>query len=91
VAEGAGASVRVMAGSVGSVTGPIKMRNPGLLLDVRLQPGAVWTQVSKRGCSHGTHCCWSPCLSPLACTPAAAGWVYSSISTWLPGCDFFFK
>lgn len=38
------ASVRVMAGSHGGVTGPIKMRNPGLLMDVRLPPGAKFTQ-----------------------------------------------
>ncbi|GIL86172.1 hypothetical protein Vretimale_13815 [Volvox reticuliferus] len=39
-----GASVRVMAGSHGGVIGPIKMRNPGLLMDVRLAPGANVTQ-----------------------------------------------
>lgn len=35
-----GSSVRVMAGTLQGVTGPIKMRLPGLLLDVRLEPGA---------------------------------------------------
>lgn len=44
-AESKGASVRVMAGESGGVTGPVKMKNPGLLLDVRLQPGARWAQV----------------------------------------------
>ncbi|EFJ46046.1 hypothetical protein VOLCADRAFT_81996 [Volvox carteri f. nagariensis] len=39
-----GASVRVMAGSHGGAIGPIKMRNPGLLMDVRLAPGASFTQ-----------------------------------------------
>jgi len=35
-----GASVRVMAGEVAGVKGPIEIRNPSNLLDVRLQPGA---------------------------------------------------
>lgn len=39
-----GASVRVMAGSSGGITGPIQLRNPGTLLDVRLQPGTEFTQ-----------------------------------------------
>lgn len=42
--EGPGSSVRVMAGAVGDSTGPIKLRHPGTLLDVRLQPGAAWVQ-----------------------------------------------
>jgi redox-sensitive bicupin YhaK (pirin superfamily) len=46
--EGAGSVVRVMAGSVGDTTGPIKLRYPGTLLDVRLQPGAAWAQVRRR-------------------------------------------
>lgn len=40
----AGASVRVMAGASGGATGPIKLRNGGLLLDVRLAAGAEWGQ-----------------------------------------------
>eukprot|EP00887_Chlorella_sp_A99_P007945 scaffold12.g7945.t1 len=44
VVDSAGASVRVMAGNSGGLEGPIKMRNPGMLLDVHLQPGAVWQQ-----------------------------------------------
>jgi len=44
VAETTGASVRVMAGSSHGISGPLKMRNPGMLLDVRLEPGAEWTQ-----------------------------------------------
>lgn len=39
-----GASVRVMSGVSGGVTGPIQLRNPGMLLDVRLEPGAEWKQ-----------------------------------------------
>lgn len=35
--------VRVMAGSFGGTTGPIVMRNPGLLWDVVLQPGGSLT------------------------------------------------
>lgn len=42
--EAGGASVRVMAGTVAGTTGPIKLRDPGSLLDVRLQPGATWVQ-----------------------------------------------
>ncbi|PSC74518.1 Pirin [Micractinium conductrix] len=38
-----GASVRVLAGSRLGTEGPIKMRNPGMLLDVRLSPGASFT------------------------------------------------
>ncbi|KAL6776098.1 hypothetical protein ACKKBG_A19830 [Auxenochlorella protothecoides x Auxenochlorella symbiontica] len=41
--EGPGHSVRVMAGSVGATAGPLTLRNPGLLLDVRLEPGAEWS------------------------------------------------
>ncbi|KAL4858288.1 Pirin-like protein [Chlorella vulgaris] len=44
VADKDGASVRVMAGSSLGVEGPIKMRNPGLLLDVRLAAGAQLAQ-----------------------------------------------
>lgn len=36
VSEFQGGSVRVMAGKYSSVTGPLKLRNPGLLMDVRL-------------------------------------------------------
>lgn len=41
-----GSSVRVMAGTSthGGVAGPIKMRNPGLLMDVRLAAGDNFTQ-----------------------------------------------
>ena len=44
VASAPGASVRVMAGSSGGVEGPLKLRNPGMLLDVRLEAGAEWSQ-----------------------------------------------
>ena len=42
VASVPGASVRVMAGSVGSEVGPMKLRNPGMLLDVRVEAGQEW-------------------------------------------------
>ncbi|MEW5319034.1 MAG: hypothetical protein WDW38_010210 [Sanguina aurantia] len=46
VASG-GVSVRVMAGECMGTSGPIKMRNPGTLLDVRLEAGASFShQVS---------------------------------------------
>lgn len=35
------------AGALGVASpGPIKMRNPGMLLDIRVEPGASVTQVS---------------------------------------------
>ena len=43
-AESGGVSVRVMAGESMNVTGPIKMRNPGMLLDCRLSKGTTFTQ-----------------------------------------------
>lgn len=43
-AEADGVSVRVMAGESLNVTGPIKMRNPGMLLDCRLAKGATFRQ-----------------------------------------------
>lgn len=39
-----GSTVRVMGGASGGAMGPIKLRNGGLLLDVRLAPGAAWDQ-----------------------------------------------
>mmetsp|Transcript_7028 Transcript_7028/g.20566 ORF Transcript_7028/g.20566 Transcript_7028/m.20566 type:complete len:360 (-) Transcript_7028:330-1409(-) len=47
--EGEGATVRVMAGTRNDTTGPIKMRNPGLLMDVRLDAGAKFSQDVPRG------------------------------------------
>lgn len=41
--EGAGHSVRVMAGELEGVRGPLTLRNPGTLLDVRLEAGAEWS------------------------------------------------
>jgi hypothetical protein len=38
--ETSSSRVRVMAGSYSGTTGPIAMKNPGMLLDVVLQPGA---------------------------------------------------
>jgi redox-sensitive bicupin YhaK (pirin superfamily) len=37
-----GSSVRVMAGTSGDVTGPLKLRNPGMLLDVRIEKDGEW-------------------------------------------------
>ncbi len=42
--EHGGARIRVMAGDSHGLTGPVAMRNPGLLLDVTLQQGATFTQ-----------------------------------------------
>jgi redox-sensitive bicupin YhaK (pirin superfamily) len=42
-AEAGGAKVRVMAGSWQNTTGPIKMRNPGHLMDVQVLPGGKFT------------------------------------------------
>lgn len=39
-----GAKVRVMAGESHGATGPIAMRNPGLLLDVTVAKGATFSQ-----------------------------------------------
>ena len=39
-----GVTVRVMAGSHKGTTGPIVMRNPGLLMDVMLCKGASFSQ-----------------------------------------------
>lgn len=40
----AGVHVRVMAGESGGVAGPLHLRNPGMLLDVRLEGGVEWAQ-----------------------------------------------
>ncbi|CAD7702116.1 unnamed protein product [Ostreobium quekettii] len=44
VVEKGGLTVRVMAGESYGATGPIQMRNPGMLLDVQLAPGAEFSQ-----------------------------------------------
>ena len=44
VVERGGARVRVMAGESSDATGPIALRNPGLLLDVTLAKGASFSQ-----------------------------------------------
>ena len=61
-----GASVRVMAGTAHGVTGPVFMRNPGMLLDVQLAPGASFREevrpssaIASAGCQHD-----QPMLSP---------------------------
>lgn len=46
-----GAIVRVMAGASLGTDGPIAMRNPGLLLDVSLSPGAKFTQKVQNKCA----------------------------------------
>ena len=55
-----GAKVRVMAGDSHGATGPVAMRNPGLLLDVTLAKGASFSQevcgfylacLANQGCS----------------------------------------
>lgn len=44
----AGAEVRVLAGEVDDAKGPIKLRNPGTLLHVQLQPGSSWRHALPR-------------------------------------------
>ena len=39
-----GATVRVMAGQHNTTVGPIKMRNPGLLMDVTVEKGSKFVQ-----------------------------------------------
>lgn len=41
--EEEGLKVRVMAGNYKGAAGPVYMRNPGMLLDVHIQPGATFT------------------------------------------------
>lgn len=43
VDNGERANVRVMAGSYLDTAGPIELRNPGLLMDVRISPGGSFT------------------------------------------------
>ncbi len=57
VVERDGARVRVMAGESSGATGPIALRNPGLLLDVTLAKGASFTQqVSERSARRSSAC-----------------------------------
>ena len=42
--EHGGARIWVLAGDSHGLTGPVAMRNPGLMLDVTLQKGAIFTQ-----------------------------------------------
>ena len=44
IVEREGLRVRVMAGQAQGATGPIFMRNPGMLLDVTVHPGAQFEQ-----------------------------------------------
>ena len=44
VVQEGGVSVRIMAGTHGGATGPIEMRNPGLLMDVTLSQGSTFLQ-----------------------------------------------
>ncbi len=48
VVEDGGVKVRVMAGQSMGTDGPIAMRNPGMLLDVQLSGGAIFTQEVRR-------------------------------------------
>lgn len=49
--EAAGSRVRVMAGQHAGTNGPIVMKNPGMLYDVILQPGAAVTLQVPQGWS----------------------------------------
>ena len=42
--EQGGVRVRVMAGEAAGTKGPVFMRNPGMLLDVTLAPGATFQE-----------------------------------------------
>lgn len=45
-------TVRVMAGNYKGVEGPVYMRNPGMLFDVQVKPGATFsTQVCLIPCT----------------------------------------
>ena len=44
-----GLKVRVMAGTHQGTTGPIIMRNPGLLMDVTVSKGATFSQEVQTG------------------------------------------
>ena len=90
-------AVRVMAGSSLGVEGPIKLRNPGLLLDVRLAPGSQFQQVIR--CLLCLLCLLCMLLwvrlvpgsqfqqVPAGClgAPATAGWAGRSLSLLVPG------
>ncbi|KAL0023510.1 hypothetical protein WJX79_005408 [Trebouxia sp. C0005] len=52
-----GVTVRVMAGSHKGTTGPIVMRNPGLLMDVMLCKGASFSQDVPRGWNGFAYVC----------------------------------
>ncbi|CAL8465491.1 g5027 [Coccomyxa elongata] len=52
-----GARVRVMAGESSGVTGPIVLRNPGLLLDVTLAKGASFAQLINAGWNAFVYVC----------------------------------
>lgn len=49
--EEEGLKVRVMAGNYKDVDGPVYTRNPTILLDVQLQPGATFTQPVRQQCT----------------------------------------
>jgi hypothetical protein len=51
-----GAAVRVMAGQAYGAAGPIALRNPGLLLDVTLAPGASFTQPARAALADSAAC-----------------------------------
>lgn len=87
--EADGAKVRVMAGESHGVTGPINMRNPGLLLDVQVSQGVTFTQeVSQR--ANLTYSCQlaflkrEPGSKPKSIGQAAllCNWVAASTICW---------
>ncbi|EIE23055.1 hypothetical protein COCSUDRAFT_36634 [Coccomyxa subellipsoidea C-169] len=57
VMERDGARVRVMAGESSGATGPIALRNPGMLLDVTLAKGASFTQQIDSGWNGFVYVC----------------------------------
>ncbi len=67
-----GARVRVMAGEYSGVTGPIALRNQGMLLDVTLAKGASFAQpVSSAFSFDGIRCALRCCIvtcSVLECS-----------------------
>ena len=68
-----GVTVRIMAGESYGTPGPIALRNPGILLDVTLLPGATFTQ-EVRPHSRGdqlrltrcSHTAYASCATPAS-------------------------
>lgn len=68
VVQEGGVRVRVMAGSHRGTTGPIEMRNPGLLMDVTLTEGSTFKQEVQALLCYFLLPCKSSSL-PLTCCP----------------------